>query len=101
MGVALAGAAVALALTPVAPAGVPVLAACLAALWGLQAMSTVWITIAALAVATVLIKAAGPVAVGRPRALAPGAAGDHPARPHGPGRPRGGGDLRLRASTIW
>jgi 4-azaleucine resistance transporter AzlC len=36
LGVALAGAALALALTPVAPAGVPVLAACLAALWGLR-----------------------------------------------------------------
>lgn len=36
VGVALVGAAVALALTPVAPAGVPVLAACLASLWGLR-----------------------------------------------------------------
>ncbi len=36
LGVALAGAALALALTPVAPAGVPVLAACLAALLGLR-----------------------------------------------------------------
>jgi 4-azaleucine resistance transporter AzlC len=36
VGVALVGAAVALALTPVAPAGLPVLAACLAALWGLR-----------------------------------------------------------------
>ena len=35
-GVALAGAAIALALVPVAPAGLPVLAASLAALWGLR-----------------------------------------------------------------
>lgn len=36
-GVAAAGAAIALALTPFAPAGVPVLAASVAALWGLRA----------------------------------------------------------------
>ena len=63
--VALGGAAVALALTPVAPPGVPVLAACLVALIGLEArMTDVWITIGVLAVVTAVIKAAGPVAVG-------------------------------------
>ena len=61
----LAGAAIAFALMPFTPAGVPIIAASLAALVGLRTrMTTAWIVVAVLFVGTATMRAAGPVAFG-------------------------------------
>ena len=69
--VAAIGAAIAFVLTPITPAGVPVIAATAAALLGLRGarrkdrgMTAVWVTIGVLAVTTALIRASGPVVLG-------------------------------------
>ena len=77
-GVALLGAAIALSLTPLAPPGVPIIAAAAAALLGLRRAASgviaargprrvsaaVWITVGGLTVATAAIKAFGPLVFG-------------------------------------
>ncbi len=61
--VGLAGGVVALALVPVVPVGVPVLAAALVALVGTAAM-TAWVVIALVALVTFAIKGSGPALLG-------------------------------------
>ena len=62
----LAGAAIAFALMPFTPPGVPIIAASFAALVGLRSkrVTTAWIVVAVLFVGTAIMRAAGPVAFG-------------------------------------
>ena len=113
-------AVVTLALIPVAPAGLPVVAAAGAALLGLAPMTDVWLAIAGVAVVSAALKAIGPGGRRRARALAARRGGDRPAgaraadradrrrhararggagrgRPHRRGRRRGPGARPARA----
>ena len=70
VGAALIGAGIALALTPITPAGIPVIAATAACLVGLVRggviVNTVWLCVILVGMATIALKAAGPVlAAGR------------------------------------
>jgi hypothetical protein len=71
VGVAGAGALLALVLVPVAPPGVPVLAASAAALVGSAPMSAVWLVVVLTALTTVVTKGIGPAVTGSRELPAP------------------------------
>ena len=86
---AVLGGTIALALLPVAPAGVPIVAAAAACLHRLETtVSDVWIVVVAVGAATVALKSVGPVLLGgRPLPGAPHRRG-RAARARAPGRAR-------------